>query len=96
MPGRIAFRIIPASAAIARPVSVMDVPNTVKGQTTGEAQAAYQDYCCDNQVAGLGQVYMVLYYVTDADCGNHTIQHEAYATDDCGLAWSRLHQPSSE
>ena len=30
MPGRIAFRIIPASAAIARPVSVMDVPNTVK------------------------------------------------------------------
>ena len=30
MPGRIAFKIMPARAAIARDVSVMDVPPTVK------------------------------------------------------------------
>lgn len=43
-----------------------------------------EDKCCDDNVAAVGEVNLVLNDVADADCGDHTVEDEGYAADGCG------------
>ena len=47
-----------------------------------EAESGNEDNCCDDEVAGLGEVYLILNNVSDADSGYHTIEDEGNAADD--------------
>lgn len=55
-----------------------------KGETVAEAQSADKDDARDDQVSRFGQVYFILYHVAHTDGRNHTVQHEADASDDRG------------
>ena len=44
-----------------------------EGDAAGEAQAAHQDDGGDDEVAGLGQVHVVLHDVAHADGGDHAV-----------------------
>ena len=76
------FRTIPAMAAIARAVRVIDVPTDGEGQSAAESKTTHKDNSCNNQVSGFRQINFILYHVADTNRRNHTIQHEADASDD--------------
>ena len=69
---------------MARPDRVTAAPPTVKVMppTRAEAEAADEHDRGDDQVAGLGQVDLVLHDVAHADRGDHTVEDEAHAADD--------------
>src|SRR5699024_8061444 len=47
-----------------------------------EAQGADQDDRRNDEVAGVGQIHLVLHHVADADGGDHAVQNKADAADD--------------
>ena len=55
-----------------------------EGDAAGEAQAAHQDDGGDDEVAGLGQVHVVLHDVAHADGGDHAVENEGHAAHDGG------------
>ena len=50
----------------------------------GEAQTAHEDDGGDDEVAGLGEIHLVLHHVAHAHGGDHTVQDEADAAHDGG------------
>ena len=56
----------------------------MEGDAAGEAQAADQDGGGDDQVAGVGEVHLVLHQVAHADGGDHAVEDKAHAADDGG------------
>ena len=71
---------------MARPVRVMSAPPTVKVMPPVELKPRPhdEDHRGDDQVAGLGQVHLVLHHVAHAHGGDHAVQHEADAAHDGG------------
>ncbi len=71
-------------AAMARPDRLMVTARSRKGDAAHrvEAQRADQNDGGDDQVAGVGEVDLVLDNVAHADGGDHAVQHKADAADD--------------
>ena len=47
-----------------------------------QAQTADEDDSRDDEVAGLGEIDLVLDHVAHTDCGDHAVEDEAHAADD--------------
>ena len=73
-------------AAMARPDRLMLTPAIAKRDAAHrvEAQGADQNDRGNDQVAGVGEVDLVLDNVAHADGGDHAVQHKADAADDAG------------
>ena len=71
----------PAKAAMARLVKVMEVPPTVKVRPLEKPRPHTKMTACNDQVSGFCQIHMVFYDITNTDCGDHTVKHEADTTD---------------
>lgn len=55
-----------------------------KGQAIGKAKSADQNHSGNNQVSGLREIHLVLYYVAYANGGDHSIENKADPSDDGG------------
>ena len=73
-------------AAMARPDRLMVTLPTAKADAAHgvEAQGADQNDGGDDQVAGVGEVDLILNDIAHADGGDHAVQHKADAADDAG------------
>ena len=74
-------------AAMARPDRLMLTPAQIGKRDAAhrvEAQGADQDDGGNDQVAGVGEIDLVLNNVAHADGGDHAVQHKADAADDGG------------
>ena len=78
------FSRIPAMAAMASAVRVTVVPPIVKERPLLKPSPQTKMTPAMIKVSRFGQVYFILYHVAHTDGRNHTVQHEADASDDRG------------
>ena len=55
-----------------------------ESRSVAQAEAAYHDDSRDNEVAGFGEINLVLNHVADTDCRDHSVEDETDTADDGG------------